>query len=563
MMYQGRPRKMWYNAAKLISVVAVLMLASQARAADNGPTIMLGPMPDMSKPRVVSSTADHSQFDVLKKKFRKSRDITKACLTCHTEGAKQIHKTKHWSWNFTNPATGQKLGPKNVINNFFMSTASNEASCSHCHIGSGWKGNKFNFKSETNVDCMICHDTTGKYAFKKFHTARGNCHVCHEEIPETPGKKKHKTDLNEVALNVGATSRRTCGSCHFMGGGGVNVKHGDLDPSLTRPGYGLDVHMDAGGLNFTCTNCHNTDQHTVRGSRYMRETSDVAGVTIPGQGEPRRSSCRACHGDRPMHNEKLNDHTDRVACQTCHIPEIARGGYATKVRWDWSTSGKMGADGKPILEKDKKGNVTYSTQKGHSEWAENLRPEYVWSDGVVKYTLLGDKIDPLKPVPINTYNGSANGSQSRIWPVKISRAKQPYDAGNNTLVAVNMFALHRFAKDKDAYWRNLDWKRAVAKGMKTTGKAFSGKVGFVETEMIWPVTHMVAPATKALGCVDCHAKDGRLAQIKGVYIPARDSVLLFEVFGWGMLALTLIVVFGHGLLRIDMHKMRNARRVKR
>ncbi|MBL6933418.1 MAG: tetrathionate reductase family octaheme c-type cytochrome [Rhodospirillales bacterium] len=542
----------FWRALQAVFVLVAFLFApvSNASGADNGPTIMLGPMPDMSKPRIVTSTADHSRFEVLNKKFRKVSNITKVCLSCHNEGGKQIHKTKHWSWEFTNPDTQQQLGARHIINNFFMSTASNEASCSHCHIGSGWKGNKFNFKSETNVDCLTCHDTTGKYAFKKFHTARGNCTVCHEEIPETPGDKKHKTNLTEIALNVGPTSRRTCGSCHFMGGGGVNVKHGDLGPSLTQPTFQLDVHMDAEGLNFSCTSCHSTDQHAVRGSRYESEANDISGITVPSNRDPRRSSCVSCHGDRPMENEKLNDHTDKIACQTCHIPSIARGGHATKTRWDWSTSGKLDDSGKPFVKRDEQGNVIYSTEKGDSSWAENLKPEYIWSSGTALYTLLDDKIDPNKPVPINAFLGNPEDSRSRITPIKKMRSKQPYDAEKNSLVAVNLFALNRFANDKNAYWRTLDWERAIAKGMKKAGKEFSGKVGFVETEMLWPVNHMVAPAKNALECVECHSRDGRFKDIDGVYIPARDRVPLIEWFGWGMVLATLCGVLLHGLMRI-------------
>ena len=35
--------------------------------------------------------------------------------------------------------------------------------------------------------------------------------------------------------SVGPTSRATCGACHFFGGGGDHIKHGDLDSSLTAP----------------------------------------------------------------------------------------------------------------------------------------------------------------------------------------------------------------------------------------------------------------------------------------------------------------------------------------
>lgn len=531
-----------------LAVVAVAMPARSGFAAGDS-TNILGPMPAAGDGVSRNSTADHRKYEALNRKFRKVREVTKVCLSCHTEAATQIHKTKHWKWDFLNPNTGQKLGVLNLINNFSIATASNMTSCSHCHIGSGWKGDTFDFDSEENVDCLTCHDTTGTYAFKKFHNGRGNCEVCHEEIPDSPGDKKRLVDLTKVALNVGPTNRRNCGSCHFVGGGGVNAKHGDLDPSLTRPDKSLDVHMDAEGLNFTCTTCHSTDQHAVRGSRYLPVDSDTFGDTVPGKAAPRRGTCRSCHGAHPMKNEKLNEHTDKVACQTCHIPSIARGGYPTKTWWDWSTSGRLGADGKQMVERNDKGWVTYTTLKGDARWEENLRPDYVWFNGNVKYTLPNDVIDPETVTPINTFLGGPDDPERRIWPIKRARSRQPYDAGTNKLAAVNMFALHPYAKDPDAYWRNLDWPRAIAKGMTAAGHEFSGKVGFTETEMLWPVNHMVAPVEASLGCKECHSRDGRMAGIEGVYIPGRDSLPLLERTALIILGLTLAGVLIHGFGR--------------
>jgi octaheme c-type cytochrome (tetrathionate reductase family) len=550
------------TVASLSSWLALSVFLGAALAGESQPMVMLGPMPDPDRPRVVDSTADHSRFEELKeKKFRKARDVTRACLGCHNEGAKQLHQTKHWTWEYSNSDTGQELGARNIINNFFMSTASNEASCSHCHIGSGWKGNRIDLDREDNVDCLTCHDTTGEYAFKKFHTARGNCVVCHEEVPETPGDNKRKVDLNRLAQQVGPTSRRTCGSCHFLGGGGINVKHGDLDSSLTRPGRDLDVHMDAEGLDFTCTVCHSTDQHAVRGSRYYQQENDVVGETVPGRLPTRRSSCRSCHGDRPMHDEKLNDHTDKLACQTCHIPRIARGGYSTKVMWDWSAAGKLDANGEPYLEKDDHGREVYSTQRGTSRWAEDLVPEYVWRNGAVTYTLLSDTIDPRSTVPINTFDGHANDPDSRIWPVKVMRGRQPYDKARDSLLAVNLFAVHRSAKDDDPFWRSLDWARAARVGMEQRGLEFSGEVGFVETSMLWPVNHMVAPAAQALSCADCHQEPGRLDAVQGVYIPGRSRVPWIDWIGWLMVVGTGAGVAGHGFLRTIMHTRRKRNNV--
>ena len=68
--------------------------------------------------------------------------------------------------------------------------------------------------------------------------------------------------------------------------------------------------------------------------------------------------------------------------------------------------------------------------------------------------------------------------------------------------------------------------------------------------MSWPITHMVAPREKALGCAECHSKDGRLAGIQGIYIPVRDNNKLLDTVGWGIVLLTLLGVFGHGAIRI-------------
>ncbi len=35
-------------------------------------------------------------------------------------------------------------------------------------------------------------------------------------------------------------------------------------------------------------------------------------------------------------------------------------------------------------------------------------------------------------------------------------------------------------------------------------------MGFADTEMYWPLSHKVAPKSKALRCLDCHGPDGRM-----------------------------------------------------
>src|SRR5699024_9387712 len=88
------------------------------------------------------STADHSQFKELQGPFQSGSEVTEACLGCHTEAAKQLQQTTHWTWEFAHPETGQMLGKRHVVNSFCGSVASNEPFCTSCHTGYGWEDRK-------------------------------------------------------------------------------------------------------------------------------------------------------------------------------------------------------------------------------------------------------------------------------------------------------------------------------------------------------------------------------------------------------------------------------------
>ncbi|MGA9394756.1 MAG: tetrathionate reductase family octaheme c-type cytochrome, partial [Azonexus sp.] len=403
-----------------------------------------------------------------------------------------------------------------------------------------------------NVDCLVCHDTTGNY--KKLPNG-GQPPVKDTESPPGSGKTVKAVDLARIAQRVGKTSRDTCGACHFFGGGGDGVKHGDMDSSLAAPDKVVDVHMDALGLDFTCSTCHKASSHDVAGSRYVPVGKDTDGAHIRGKADKTNpATCQSCHGQTPhkagSQASKLNQHTDKVACQTCHIPEFARGGVATKMGWDWSTAGQLDADGKPILKKDEHGHVIYDSRKGDFLLAENVTPEYAWFNGDVTYTLLGDKVDKSEGVTmINMLGGSAGDGRSLIWPMKVMRSTQPYDPVNKTLVKP-----HLSGDDDTAYWTNFNWEKAVATGMKEDGAPFSGKVDFIKTEMSWPITHMVAPKGESVGCNECHARGGLLEKIEGIYIPGRDANQTLNLIGWLAAAGTLAGVLLHGLVRIVRRK---------
>ena len=496
------------------------------------------------------STADHSKFKELQVNFKDGPAVTKACLECHTEASKQLHKTTHWSWDYINADTNQHLGKKNVINNFCTSVPSNYKFCSACHIGYGWEDEKFDFTAEEKVDCLVCHDTTASY--KKLPGLAGHPNYKTIEWPPHSGKFKPPVDLKRVAKNVGKTSRATCGACHFRGGGGDAVKHGDLDSSLTNPERYLDVHMDAKGLDFSCSKCHTSDNHEVAGSRYNPTALDDKGTLIRGSKDDRNAAtCVACHGNVPHDGEfaKMNDHTDKLACQTCHIPAYARGNKHTKMSWDWSTLGDLTEKGGRKRIRGSEGGVIYDSKKGNFTYERYVIPEYQWFNGNVEYTLPDTVFDPNEVLKINEFKGNPGDADSRIWPTKVFRGKQMYDKGNNTLVITSLSD-----DPKTALWKNYDVTKAVAAGMKHAGKEFSGEVGWIETEMSWPITHMVAPKEDVVDCHQCHRENGRLAGIKGIYMPGANNTPWIDKLGFGIAFLTLIGVLIHGLIRYVMFK---------
>lgn len=511
--------------------------------------VLSGPLP---ADEAAKSTADHSKFEELAGPFATGPDVTRACLGCHTEAADQVHSSIHWTWDLNQPRTGQRVGKRWVVNNFCLGLTSNYARCTSCHVGYGWKDETFDFSSKENVDCLACHDTTGTYV--KFPTGAG--HPPYED-KKFGGKLIKAPDLAKVAQHVGKTSRRSCGACHFKGGGGEAVKHGDMDSSLVAPPEAVDVHMSADGLNYSCATCHEFENHNLPGSRYLMKAKPLSGISLPGT-ESDRPACESCHGLAPHEggqSNKLNSHVDKVACQTCHIPEIARGGHATKVFWDWETAGRLNDKGKPIVEKDEKGNVTYHGKKGSFEWGENLVPDYYWFDGNVRYTLLDEQVDPSQSIELNRLAGGYDDPSARIWPFKVMRGHQPFDKGNNILVVS-----HLFGKDEAAFWKSFSWDKAVAAGMEEakrigqTTADYSGEYGFADTRMYWPITHMVAPADDALACTECHAKQGRLDKLTGFYLPGRDTNPWIDKIGWLLVAATLAGVLLHGLGRLITHK---------
>ena len=438
--------------------------------------------------------------------FADGPSVTRACLGCHADAATEVMQTSHWTWageDAISPLTGEpiRIGKRNLQNNFCISIPGNWPRCTSCHVGYGWRDDTFfETATEAQVDCLVCHDTSGQY----------------EKEATGAGMPSASVDLLAAAKSVGRTTRASCGTCHFKGGGGDGVKHGDLDETMVHPPERVDVHMGQVGL--VCADCHKGEHHRIRGR-----------LLPPHEDPETRVECTDCHDPAPHAEARLNAHVKSLACQTCHIPQFAVD-TGTKMWWDWSYAGRDGYPHdiakeltraiqtdpaaragipEPVLAlfdrvgQDEDLFTHYDKKKGLFLIARRQDPEYRWYDRTTRRYLPGERIDPNEVAVVNLPLGDARNPRAKIWPFKVHRGRQPVDTDFGHLLGPHVFG-------PGGYWKEFDWPKALAEGAQASGIPFSGSYGWKTTEMFWPQNHMVSPKEEALRCVDCHGTAGRM-----------------------------------------------------
>jgi octaheme c-type cytochrome (tetrathionate reductase family) len=480
------------------------------------------------------ASVDHSGLTELNRRFSSPQEVTQTCISCHTERGDELLHSAHFLWEREEYLKGRGIvavGKKNLLNNFCIGISGSEKSCNKCHAGYGWKDSSFDFSDPKNIDCLVCHDNSGEYI----------------KANQGAGYPVENTDLTKCAQSVGLPKRTNCGNCHFYGGGGNNVKHGDLEEALFETNKEVDVHMGKDGMDFDCVKCHTAENHNIKGKMYSVSSMNR-----------NRLLCEDCHGNSPHDKNIINEHTVKVACQTCHIPVYAKVN-ATKTYWDWSAAGRL-KDGKPFEEDDSDGNHIYMSIKGSFQWGKNLKPDYAWFNGTANHYLLCDKIDTSKVVQINTLYGDSADRNSKIIPVKIHGGKQIYDSQYMWLIQPKLYA---DKPGEGGFWQDFDWNRAAQAGMDAVGKPYSGKYGFVQSEMYWPINHMVSPASESVACKECHTRnDGRLAGLQDFYMPGRNYSSAVDSLGIAMIIAVIAGVAVHGTVRIIFSYKKNRRSVE-
>ncbi|MCK7497407.1 MAG: hypothetical protein MZW92_46410 [Comamonadaceae bacterium] len=121
-----------------------------------------------------------------------------------------------------------------------------------------------------------------------------------------------------------------------------------------------------------------------------------------------------------------------------------------------------------------------------------------------------------------------------IWPVKVFRGKQPYDtvqpdAGHPAHRRQRRHRLLEELQLGEGHRRRHDRRPA---------RRSAASIGFVETEMSWPITHMVAPKDERAGLRPVpQPTSGRLQKVAGIYMPGPRRQPAASTSSAGRLAL--------------------------
>lgn len=264
---------------------------------------------------------------------------TATCIGCHRAEAATMHQSVHYQWrgdaSETVGLTTTTAGKLGRINDFCIYPDINwigkmtnlkgevvDGGCARCHAGLGLKPTPDVTQEQLeNIDCLLCHSPEYKRTVQQVNG----------QFRFVPDTAKMTVSLLQAAVDTRKPTTATCLSCHTHAGGGNNFKRGDIEVAHASATRDFDVHLAStaqGGAGLSCLSCHKTVGHRTAGR----------GVDLRPRDLPDAVSCTNCHSPTPHGDNKINRHTARLDCTTCHIPAFAKVA-ATDMLRDWSAPG--------------------------------------------------------------------------------------------------------------------------------------------------------------------------------------------------------------------------------
>lgn len=363
-------------------------------------------------------------------------------------------------------------------------------------------------------DCFICH--SGRYHiqtriiqmkdlnFKWAGVAAAGIGQVHGRVSDgdTPKVVYNKRLFNEdgrfyMPDMVFRPRAKNCLICH------ESIELGKRGMSWDDP-LSPDVHHLAG---LTCIDCHtgDIDHNMAKGNANANTVADELDNTM--------RTCKDCHSTgyrgatRLKHTGIRKDHLDKLSCEACHIPELARSAVGAMV----VATGRFGKIGQ--LDTKRFGE--------HKPW----KPAYIIRKK--------DKDNIARITPVNPYYASLFTNRDKdgvFYPLFLSEMEKAYETCRDRLSKRETPQDFHNPEDIRIMLETLDKTLAGNKRFNRVnpyfhdgGRLYSlDETGAVVSadDSTWvadipyfSISHNVAPREKALGsngCRDCHSDTSHL-----------------------------------------------------
>ncbi|MGB7451890.1 MAG: hypothetical protein WBM36_07170 [Lysobacterales bacterium] len=290
-------------------------------------------------------------------------------------------------------------------------------SCNSCHIGASWNPTK------DTPDCTRCH------------------------VSATPVLGDAEVDTSK------------CMTCHKKD----TAKRGDLFESE------FDVHVNAG---FDCLDCHVRMTDEPWDHQLLKGTAiDTTEPTMMGTMSCTMSGCHEAlpHFSKKSKGRALNDHIDKVACETCHTG--LRPAAALKSR-QWNVFNAEGV---------------VKTTKHAPDWM----PVYKWYDNT------GPGLSGNFDLPILGFTERRDAEGAKIYPFNAVTVDWYVRTKNSDFDDVIIVPEVKAADADQDGTVTLEEMRADYK-----------KAKLITADMNFSINHSVVPASQAFTCNDCHGGQG-------------------------------------------------------
>lgn len=295
--------------------------------------------------------------------------------------------------------------------------------CNNCHIGGAWNKDK-------PVNCGYCHD------------------------PDSP-------DGEILPMEAG----QGCLSCHWKD----SAKRGDsFDPAN-------DVHI---AMGYECHHCHlkDTDENGISDHQFRKGTAiDTTETTMMGT----ISCTHECHTEQPHMGgsnraDRLNEHTAKVACETCHTGLRPAKALASR---QWNV----------FVTNPETGKKSPRTTKQAEGWL----PKHKWYDNT------GAGASGDFHLPMLSYTERRDAEGAKIYPFNEVTVdwfvKKKHSSYDEVVIVPEVLAADANGDDTVT----LEEMQAVYR-----------KARLVTADMNFSISHSVVPASDAFNCDDCHGDDG-------------------------------------------------------